>query len=258
MTRVEKNKNLVKKEIVKSLLLDLIGFVVGCLAIIYYLLKFINNLVIKIFKKLPRLVQVTIVYTMIFLSISNIVNPNTKVIIKEKIVNKTNAIEETSKKEINSLKEIVDNTINNKEETIIESQSIENNNNVDLGNLHANTIYQKAIEIGLTKEQAILVVSISRHETGNWTSKAFKEKNNFGGIMCNQATEIKSYLTYEEGVNDFLRVLKSYYFDLGLQSIEEIGNKYCPVGAKNDPNGLNKYWVGGVTAFYNSYLEIIK
>ena len=116
-------------------------------------------------------------------------------------------------------------------------------------------IYNRAIEKGLTKNQALIVVSISRHETGNWTSKAFNEKNNFGGIMCNGATEIKSYETFEEGLDDFIRVLKTYYFDEGLETIAEIGAKYCPVGAENDPNGLNKYWVSGVSAFYTEYSQ---
>ena len=88
-------------------------------------------------------------------------------------------------------------------------------------------IYNKSIELGLTEKQAMLMIAISRHETGAWTSKAFKEKNNFGGIMWKNATEIK------------------------------IGAIYCPVGAANDPNGLNKYWVGGVTNFYNSYLKLL-
>ena len=29
-----------------------------------------------------------------------------------------------------------------------------------------------------------------------------------------------------------------------------LGNRYCPVGAENDPNGLNKNWVKNVTQFY--------
>ena len=32
--------------------------------------------------------------------------------------------------------------------------------------------------------------------------------------------------------------------------IEFLGSRYCPVGAKNDPKGLNKYWVKNVHYFY--------
>ena len=33
--------------------------------------------------------------------------------------------------------------------------------------------------------------------------------------------------------------------------IRFLGNRYCPVGAANDPTGLNKNWIGNVKYFYN-------
>ena len=33
--------------------------------------------------------------------------------------------------------------------------------------------------------------------------------------------------------------------------IEFLGSRYCPVGAKNDPTGLNKNWVKNVKYFIN-------
>lgn len=33
--------------------------------------------------------------------------------------------------------------------------------------------------------------------------------------------------------------------------IEFLGKTYCPIGAKNDPKGLNKNWVKNVVYFYN-------
>jgi hypothetical protein len=32
-----------------------------------------------------------------------------------------------------------------------------------------------------------------------------------------------------------------------------LGNRYCPVGAKNDPNGLNKYWIKNVKKFQKRF-----
>jgi hypothetical protein len=122
-------------------------------------------------------------------------------------------------------------------------------------NKNEQAIYDKSIELGLTEKQAVLLIAISRHETGHWTSKAFIEKNNFGGIMWKNATEIKPFASYEEGLTYFVKHLKNNYFGKGLDTIEKIGAIYCPVGAANDPNGLNKYWVGGVTKFYNNYVE---
>ena len=33
--------------------------------------------------------------------------------------------------------------------------------------------------------------------------------------------------------------------------ISYLSRSYCPIGAKNDPKGLNKNWVRNVTHFYN-------
>ena len=42
-----------------------------------------------------------------------------------------------------------------------------------------------------------------------------------------------------------------------LIPLKKIGAKYCPVGAENDPKGLNQYWVSGVTSIYNSLLNSV-
>jgi hypothetical protein len=191
----------------------------------------------KAFIKLPKIARIIFVYSLIGLVVYSFVNPQTIV--------KTETIKEETIVVVDS-------------ETIEEQPIEETTKTIDLGNENATNIYTKAIELGLNQNQALLVVSISRHETGNWTSKAFKNNNNFGGIMTNNATQIKNYETYENGLTDFVSILKKYYFDLGLNTIEQIGSKYCPVGAKNDPNGLNKYWVNGVKSFYNSYIAAMQ
>jgi len=35
--------------------------------------------------------------------------------------------------------------------------------------------------------------------------------------------------------------------------IKFLGARYCPVGAKNDPNGLNKHWIKNVTKFQKRF-----
>ena len=32
-----------------------------------------------------------------------------------------------------------------------------------------------------------------------------------------------------------------------------LGKRYCPVGAENDPNGLNKHWIKNVTHYTNKF-----
>ncbi len=224
------------KKGVKKVVRNSLYLIIGVIAFIYYTLKGINILVVKAFNKLPRLVKVATIYSLIALSVIGVVNykPQIKTIVEEKI----QVI--TIEKEIAMVQE----------QEIVEEPKQEEIALFD--NDNENNIYNYAIEQGLTRNQALLVISISRHETGNWTSKAFKNNNNFGGIMTSKG--LKNYDSYEEGLHDFVRILKNYYFDLGLDTIEKIGAKYCPVGAENDPNGLNQYWVGGVTAIYNSYL----
>ena len=94
-----------------------------------------------------------------------------------------------------------------------------------------------------------LAVAISMHETGNYTSKAFNELNNVGGNFRNGSLMVFEDL--DKGIDFFISNLKNNYIDMGLDTIELIQPKYCPIGAANDPKGLNKYWVGGVTKYYN-------
>ena len=96
-----------------------------------------------------------------------------------------------------------------------------------------------------------IAVAISKHETGEYTSYAFKELHNPGGMMYwnGKKMVLKTFTTTDDGINAFVDNLKKNYFDMGLKTIEQIGNKYCPVGV-ND-NGLNQYWIPKVTYFYN-------
>jgi len=38
-----------------------------------------------------------------------------------------------------------------------------------------------------------------------------------------------------------------------LDYIVYLGNRWCPVGASNDPQGLNKFWIGNVQKLYLQY-----
>lgn len=207
--------------------------------IIYLIIKFIDNLIAKLFMKLPRLLKVGVVYSLIGLAILNFVNVPSKSV---------SAKTETSEKVAIATENL---PVETTEKPVVE-EKVENTT-CKFDNENACKIYDKAIEKGLTEKQSLLVVAISTHETGYWTSKAFTENHNFGGIMTSKG--LKSYSTYEEGLDHFVSVLKNYYFDKGLTTIEQIGAKYCPVGAENDPKGLNVNWVPSVTSIYNSYTQ---
>lgn len=210
------------------------------LKIIILLFNEFNNLISKIFNKLPRVIKVAIIYELVLLASLNFL-PNNNV---EKIVEKVEKVVVTEIVEITE-------TIEKEQIAIVEKPASKCN----LDNEIACKIYTKGIESGLTHDQATLVVSISAHETGYWKSKAFTKNNNFGGLMSAKTGKLKHYNSFDEGLNALVKCLKTYYFDKGLNTIEKIGSKYCPVGAKNDPNNLNQYWVGGVTKIYNTYLQ---
>ena len=97
----------------------------------------------------------------------------------------------------------------------------------------------------------LFLASIAMHETGNGTSRAIREKNNVAGMMGPNG--LRTYATMQESIEAMASNLRRNYLNKGLTTISEIGNKYAPVGASNDPTGLNNHWVSGVTKKLNSF-----
>ena len=181
------------KALPKNIVMSIIYILVALLYIIYILVKGFNNLIAKLFMKIPRLIRVALIYTMVINTITNII-------------------------------------------------LVSSNHNIEL-------IYDKAKELGLNEDQTLMSIAISKWETGNYTSVAFRSKNNVGGMMCSSG--LITYGSLEEGIIAFLSNLKYNYFDIGLDTLEKIQPKYCPIGAENDPNNLNVNWLGGAKKMYN-------
>ena len=209
---------------------------------IYLIIKAFNNLNAKLFMKLPRLLKVAIIYALIGLSIFAFEKP--RVLVKEVLSSSIVEQVETLENEIN----IQTSQLEQKDKEIERLKVVANLKDIE------KKIYNKALESDLTHEQAILVVAISKHETGNWTSSLYKNNNNFGGIYNSKEQKFYSYESNDKGLQAFVNLLKNNYFGKGLNTIEEIGAKYCPVGASNDPKGINQHWVPKVTQYYNNYL----
>ncbi|MEH7307826.1 glucosaminidase domain-containing protein [Neobacillus drentensis] len=93
-----------------------------------------------------------------------------------------------------------------------------------------------------------LLTAIAQHETGNGSSKAAYIKNNVAGMMGKNG--LKSYSSIEESIMDMARNISKNYLGIGFTSIAKIAEKYAPIGAGNDPNGLNNHWVNGVSQFF--------
>ena len=242
-SRVEKNslKNRTKrrfkkfiKGLPKKVAMNILYLLVGFLYAIYLLIRSFNNMIAKLFMRLPRLMKVVIIYLLIAnfgLNVCDIVGA---------FQEKTTAIVKTT-----TIKPLQDTpTLENTAqiETKQEEKYI-----CTLEHETACKIQKKAIEYGIDWK---IAVSISKWETGHFTSTLYKNKNNVGGLYCNGG--FITYNTLDEGVDAFISNLKRNYFDMGLDTLEKIQPKYCPIGAVNDPNGLNKNWLGGVTKIYDS------
>lgn len=91
--------------------------------------------------------------------------------------------------------------------------------------------------------------AIAIHETGNGSSRAVNEKNNVAGMMGKNG--LRSYDSLEESIFDMARNLRQNYLNKGITTIAAVGAKYAPVGAGNDPTGLNNHWVTGVNRQLN-------
>lgn len=217
--RIKKNVRRLPKLLLRNIIYLLVGFTYT----IYLIIRSFDNLIARLFMMLPRLMRVIIIYLLVFnlgQDVYYIFNLNDN---------------------LNEIVSIANNV--NVKATPTNFDDVEQKEEICMFDTTSCLIAKKGQEIGLNKEQILISISISKWETGNYTSVAFKKKNNVGGIMCNSG--LKSYDTLEDGINHFLTNLKNNYFDIGLNTLELIQPKYCPVGAKNDPNNLNQYWLNG-------------
>lgn len=235
-------KGKTKANIIKKILQFIFLTIVGLGVFVKYIFKTIDTEVPKIFMKAPRLFRQCVIYTMIVLSISCFLGRDydTKEVVYNKPIEVSNSIEITEEMPLNDEIEVSEEVIEEKQELSCHLSGIEC------------SIYYEALEQGLSENQAYMVMSISKQETGHWTSDAYKFSNNIGGIM--NGNSLKSYNAVSDGISDMVSILKKYYFNEGLDTLEKIQKKYCPIGAKNDPQGLNNYWLKNTTIFLNEYL----
>ena len=104
-------------------------------------------------------------------------------------------------------------------------------------------MYSKALDMGMTDEQAKIAIAISRSETGHY-QKAYG--NNMGGMIshvdANGNYVFQRFDTPEAGIDAYLTMLKDSYFGEGLNTLAEIQPKYCPSGD----------WLNLTTAVYQN------
>ena len=74
---------------------------------------------------------------------------------------------------------------------------------------------------------AELALAIARLETGHFTSEAYIEGHNVGGLTIDE--EPMSFTSLERGVEAFVMNLYYNYIQEGLDTVDEIAEKYCPI-----------------------------
>lgn len=97
----------------------------------------------------------------------------------------------------------------------------------------------------------ILLMAIAMHETGYGTSNLVVNHNNPGGLYNSSAGDFYYFDSLAEGLDAMASNLYDNYYAEGLYSIEDIGAKYAPIGAANDPTNLNANWVPTITGIAN-------
>ncbi len=98
----------------------------------------------------------------------------------------------------------------------------------------------------------LFLVAISRHETGNWTSNAFRNLNNAMGISNSKG--VTTQVSHGASIIAMARSITrpdGHYRN--CKTLADVGKVYAPVGAANDPKSQNSYWPGLVARYMEEY-----
>lgn len=240
------------KSIIVMLLKAIYTLIKNLMYIAYVLVYNFDNLMAKLFIKLPRILRVIGVYSLIIINVVYFMglSKTTQKVAKKEENERVEKTDKVAYVEVETTEE----TEIDEEEELKELEEVEQKKDTSctLSEIECK-IYNRGIEKGLTHNQSLLLIAISKHETGNWTSSIYKNGYNFGGLMSKG--KLAKYNSLDEGLDAFINCLQKWYFNKGLTTPEKIQPIYCPVGAKNDPNGLNQYWLKNVNKYYNQYLS---
>lgn len=112
------------------------------------------------------------------------------------------------------------------------------------------TIIQLSNEYGI---DPVLFAAILIQETGDGTSYAIREYNNPGGLMdpATNWSDLQRFGSLEAGLRSTAHTIDNLMNKGGLSTVERLGSAYAPIGAANDPTGLNRHWVPNVKQFMN-------
>jgi hypothetical protein len=104
------------------------------------------------------------------------------------------------------------------------------------------TFVQAAADVGLDPRA---LVAIAAHETLLETYAPADAIDNAFGLGPGMA-----FASEGAAIRRAARTLGAYYLAEGRVTLGDIGSKWAPIGAANDPTGLNRNWTTGVGAYY--------
>lgn len=94
----------------------------------------------------------------------------------------------------------------------------------------------------------IFLTAVIMHESASGTSKFARERNNVAGIYRNKGYH--KFNNVNECIEFTAKLLGGKMYGGGRNNtVARVQVIYCPVGAKNDPRGVNKYWRDGVVNY---------
>ena len=102
---------------------------------------------------------------------------------------------------------------------------------------------------------AALLAAIVNTESKHGRSDAALNLNNVAGIMSASSnfTKLAKFDSVDDCLEALAKNLKNNYVDEGLVTISQIHEKYCPIGAGNDPKGMNGNWGQTVSSLTDKY-----
>lgn len=104
------------------------------------------------------------------------------------------------------------------------------------------TIVAEGVAAGIDPR---FIVAVAAHETMLETYGPAQAINNPFGLGPNMR-----FGDDADAVRFAARLLARHYVGEGRSTIPLIGSKWAPVGATNDPGGLNQHWTAGVGRYY--------
>ncbi len=89
------------------------------------------------------------------------------------------------------------------------------------------------------------LVAIARAESSLGSDPGARARNNAFGWGPHQ-----TFASWEDNIATVAAGLRKGYLDDGLVTLAQIQQRYCPVGAANDPTNLNSNWLRNTTQLY--------